>query len=122
MKTILFSFFILFSSHVGAQSMSSIVENHVFVMCDEYGTPSDMGNGIHVYMVFHKNGSCNMLMGEDLSSAIDFGSMKSGKYSVSSSSVSFTWNDTGKGNTWRRRGNTDDLTTDGNIIKNLGGF
>ena len=113
----------LYSVGVKAQSVSSIVSNHVFVMCDEKGFPSDLGNGIYVYMVFHDNSTLDMLMGATLSDAIDGGSLNAGTWKSYDSNVSFTWNSTGKGNTWYRDGNSENLkSSDGLIIKNLGGF
>lgn len=123
MKALLFSALLLFSSNLSAQTLTSIVSNHVFVMCDEYEIPMDLGDGIFVYMVFHTNGVCNMLMGSNLSSAIDFGSQKKGSWKIDGTKVIFTWNDTGKGNTWYRNGSSENLKTDdGHIVKNLGGF
>lgn len=123
MKTFLFSLLFLFTTNLKAQTLNSIVANHVFVMCDQNAIPMDLGDGIHVFMVFHSNGVCNMLMGSDLTKAIDFGAQKTGKWLSDATKVAFTWNDTGKGNTWYRNGISQDLkSADGNIIKNLGGF
>jgi hypothetical protein len=122
MKTLLFTAFLFLVIKVNGQTISSIVSNHVFVMCDEYGQPSSL-YGQHIFLVFHSNKKMNMLMGTDLSDAIDNGATKYGTWSTSGSSVNWTWNDTGNGASATRSGYSDNLVGSGGLImKNLGGF
>tara|TARA_B110000285_G_scaffold116713_1_gene132266 strand:+ start:131 stop:508 length:378 start_codon:yes stop_codon:yes gene_type:complete len=125
MKTLLLFIAIALSINVFGQDKStrSIVSNHVFVICDEKGVPLDIGDGIYGFMAFYDNGTAHMLMGSTLSDAIDGGSLQSGTWKSYDSNVSFTWDSTGKGSTWHRDGNSENLlSSDGGIIRNLGDF
>ena len=125
MKSLLLFAVIALSINVFGQDKStrSIVSNHVFVIGDEKGVPLDIGNGKLVFMAFYDNGTAHMLMGSTLSDAIDFGSVQSGTWKSYDSNVSFTWDSTGTGSTWHRDGNSENLkSSDGGLIRNLGGF
>jgi hypothetical protein len=122
MKYLLFASVFFLTLEANSQSLNSIVSNHVFVMCDEYGTPSEVYDQ-YFYMVFHSNGTINLLCGSTLDKAIDNGSKKLGTWSTSGGSVSWRWSDSGEGGTASRNGYSENLVgSGGGIFKNLGGF
>jgi hypothetical protein len=122
MKNLLLASLLFFAVEASSQSLNSIVSNHVFVMCDEYGTPSD-AYGQYFYMVFHSNGTMNLLCGSTLDKAVDNGAKKTGTWSSSGGSVTWKWIDSGEGGTASRNGYSENLLgSGGSIFKNLGGF
>jgi hypothetical protein len=122
MKNFLIAFFFLFAIETYAQELNSIVSNHVFVMCDEFGNPNEIHEQCF-FIVFHSNGTVNLLCGSTLNKAINNGAKSSGTWSSSGGSVSWRWKDTGKGASASRSGYSEDLISgDGGIFKNLGSF
>ena len=105
-----------------AQTISNSVANTVFVMCDEYGSPIK-SDGIAFFLVLHSNKTVNLLMGEDVSSAIETGSLNNGKWYASGSTITWTWNDSGKSARATYNSTTGNMVANnGSIFKNLGKF
>ena len=104
-----------------AQSAKSAASNHVFVMCDTYGSPTTM-SGQSFYISFYSNGKVIMLCGSDLSRAIKNGSTKTGTWSSSNESLWFTWSDGKRSEAWTLDSYSGNFSSGNVILKDLGGF
>jgi hypothetical protein len=104
-----------------AQSAKSAASNHVFVMCDSYGSAVTM-SGQSFYLSFYSTGKVIMLCGSDLSKAINNGATKTGTWSSSGGSLWFTWSDGKRSEDWSLDSYSGDFSSGSSILKDLGGF
>lgn len=104
-----------------AQSAESAASNHVFVMCDTYGSPTTM-SGQSFYISFYSTGKVIMLCGSDLSRAIKNGATKTGTWSSSERSLRFTWSDGKRSEAWTLDSYSGNFSSGNVILKDLGGF
>ena len=104
-----------------SNNLNSSVANHVYLMCDEYGSPTVI-YGQAIYMVFHSNGLAQMLMGKDLSTAIDNKVTKTGTWSALSNTVYWTWSDGMRSENFEFNSYTKNLTSGDLLLKDMGEF
>jgi hypothetical protein len=106
-----------------SQSTRSLVTDHVFLTTDEDENPTIV-NGVAIYIVFHDNGNVQMLMGSDLSKAIRIGPRKSGNWTVTGSTVRWTWSGGSESSEFYYNSSSTNLIsqTGSVILKNLGSF
>ncbi len=104
-----------------AQSAKSAASNHVFVMCDSYGSPTTY-SGQSFYLSFYSTGKVIMLCGSNLSTAIENGAAKTGTWSSSYGSLWFSWPDGKESATWTLDSYSGNFSSGDSILKDLGGF
>jgi len=122
MKNLLILATVLLTFQVAnAQSAKSAASNHVFVMCDSYGSPTTL-YGQAYYISFYSTGKVIMLCGRDLSSAIKNGATKTGTWSSSDKSLWFTWSDGKRSEAFTLDINSGNFSSGSVLLKDLGGF
>ena len=119
---IIFLFLALSNSYSFSQNVKASISNRVFLLCDEYGSPMKV-NGSGMFLVLHENKGVNLLMGKDISSAVDAGSLMSGSWYSSGTKVTWTWTKSGKSKSAYYNSSTKNMkTADGKVFKNVGKF
>ena len=122
MKNLLILVTVLLTFQVAnAQSAKSAASNHVFGMCDSYGSPTTM-SGQFFYISFYSTGKVIMLCGSDLSRAIKNGPTKTGTWSSSNGSLWFTWSDGKRSEDWTLDSYSGNFSSGNVTLKDLGGF
>ena len=105
-----------------SQDVASSVSNTAFALCDDQGIPMEV-SGFHMFLILHSNKGVNLLMGKDLSDAVNNGSKKSGTWYSSGRKITWTWTDSGKSASAYYNSSSGNMqTTDGSIFLNLGKF
>jgi|LauGreDrversion4_2_1035121.scaffolds.fasta_scaffold133298_1 hypothetical protein len=119
-KLFLLSLMMLTFGFANAQA-STAVKNHVYVMCDEYEIPSII-SGQAIYIVLYSSGTVHMLIGKDLSTAIDNKATKTGTWSAYGSTVWWTWSDGKRSENMYYDDYSGNLKSGALILKDLGSF
>jgi hypothetical protein len=109
------------SIQLPSNAIYSQVSNHVFVFANAYGDPTFF-DGIATFIIFHSNKKAQMLMGNDVSSAIKHGVLKSGTWYTTSSGLFWIWQDGKKTEEFIYNSNTNNFESGNVILKNLGSF
>lgn len=127
MKSLLFIVALFISSTtILAQSASTAASNHVFVMCDEEGTPIT-SSGQSFYLAFYTNGQVIMMCGSTLERAISNvkaapSTSKSGTWESYGSKLWFTWSDGSRSEDWYINTYTGNFQAGSIIMRDLGKF
>ena len=127
MKNLLTLVMIFFAVGIAkTQSANTAASDHVFVMCDEYGSPI-ISSGQAFYMAFYSNSQVIMMCGSDLSRAISNkksnpSTSKSGTWQSSASKLWFTWSDGKRSEDWILDGYSGNFSSGSVLLKDLGKF
>ncbi len=109
-----------------AQNAKSAASSHVFIMCDENGSPLT-SSGQSFYMAFYNNGQVILMCGSDLDRAItnrksNPSTSKSGTWQASASKLWFTWSDGKRSEDWILDSYSGNFKSGGVLLKDLGKF
>jgi hypothetical protein len=109
-----------------AQNAKTAASNHVFKMCDGYGSPIT-SSGQSFFLTFYTNGKAIMMCGSDLSKAIrnmknDPSTSKSGTWQSSENRLWYTLSDGKKSDGWTLDPSTGNFKKNDLLLEDLGAF
>ena len=122
---ILVTLFVTFGT-ANAQSAKTAASNHVFIMCDEYGSPIT-SSGQSFYLAFYENSQLIMMCGSDLSRAISNkkanpATSKTGTWQSSGGRLWFTWSDGKRSEDWIVDSYSGNFKSGTTMLKDMGKF